>query len=243
MNPFSQEIIIPLGLLMGALVHGLAGFGFALVAVPLLALIYPLRLIVPLVALNGLVINLALFGLLRRHFRPALIKPLLLGALPGIVVGVVILKKVPEGPLRWLLALVLGGYGLFGLFSPHPRITLSPSWGYFFGLIAGALGAALNTPGPPVVIYISLSRLKKEEMKVALQGFFAILGVFVVGLYLLGGLISSFVWRWFLLSLPLVALGLVSGQILFHRLGETAYRRLIFGLLVVLGLMMIPRGN
>ncbi len=80
-------------------------------------------------------------------------------------------------------------------------------------------------------------------MKVALQGFFAILGVFVVGLYFLGGLISSFVWRWFLLSLPLVALGLVSGQMLFHRLGETAYRRLIFGLLVVLGLMMIPRGN
>ncbi|WP_456430980.1 sulfite exporter TauE/SafE family protein [Thermosulfuriphilus sp.] len=233
--------LIPLWLFLGAFVHGLAGFGFALVAVPLLAFAYPLKAVVPLVAINGLIINLLLFYTLRGHFRLKMISPLLWGALPGIFIGVRALKQVPENPLRALLALILTAYGLFGLFSPQLRLCLRPSWGYLFGLMAGALGAALNTPGPPVVIYISLLALTKEEIKVALQGFFSILAVVIVGLYLAGGLITPFVIKWFLFSLPGVLLGLFGGHRLYGHLSETGYRRLIYFLLIALGLLVLAK--
>lgn len=45
-------------LFFSAFVHGLAGFAFALLAVPLLSLIRPLSEIVPVIALWGFTMNL-----------------------------------------------------------------------------------------------------------------------------------------------------------------------------------------
>ncbi len=224
-------------LFTAALVHGLAGFAFALLAVPLLAFFCPLRFVVPLLALLGALLNGTLLFCLRRHFALRRIVSLLLGAVPGVWVGVKFLNQAPEGLLRVLLGALLVGYGLWGLVRPKVHVRLSDSWGYFFGFLAGALGAALNTPGPPVVIYVTLKGWSKEEVKSTLQGYFLLLLVLIIGAHWWEGLLTPKVWRSFSFYAPLTLLGLFSGHWLSRFLSLKLYLRLLYALLVLAGLL------
>jgi len=227
-------------LFAAAFVHGVAGFAFALLAVPLLVLLWPLREVVPLVALFGGTINGLLLLSLRRHFRLRRVLSLLLGAIPGILVGVIFLARAPERDLRLVLALLLVGYGIWGLWNPRPRIRLGEGWGYFFGFLAGALGAALNTPGPPVVVYVTLKGWSKEEVKSTLQGYFFLLAGLIIGAHAFHGLLTGKIFQRYLCYWPLVVGGLFLGHRLYYRLSLKAYLRLVYGILILAGVLAWP---
>ncbi len=226
-------------LFLAALVHGLAGFAFALLAVPLLSFLWPLLEIVPLMALLGLVLNGLLLLSLRRHFQWKRILSLLIGAALGVPSGALFLAKAPEEALRLLLGLTLVIYGLWGLLNPRPHLVLSDLWGLLFGFLAGALGAALNTPGPPVVIYVTLKGWKKEEVKSTLQGFFFLLLILIITSHFWEGLITFSTWKKFFLFAPVTVLGLFLGHRLYFRLSLKLYLRLLHAILILAGILTL----
>ena len=224
-----------------AFVHGLVGFAFALLAVPLLSFLWPLREIVPLMALLGGVLNGLLLFSLRRHFHIERIKSLFVGAIPGVVCGSLFLSHAPEEILRWVLGITLISYGFYGLFRPHPKIILSEKWGYFFGFLAGALGAALNTPGPPVVVYVTLKGWPKDEVKSTLQGYFLVLLLLVISSHVLEGLVTILTIQRFFKLAPLVILGLFLGHKIYYFLSAEHYLRLLYLLLIIAGFFSLGR--
>jgi len=226
--------------LLASFVHGLAGFAFALLAVPLLSLVWPLKKIVPLMALLGGTINGLLLLSLRRHFYGRRILTLFLGAIPGVGLGATLLSRAPEEGLRFILAVVLVGYGIWGLLNPTPRIRLGDRWGYFFGFLAGALGAALNTPGPPVVVYVTLKGWSKDEVKSALQGYFFILALLVIAAHFWEGLLNFQILGLYFKYLPPVLLGLFLGHLFYYRLSFKVYLRTLYAILILAGLLTLP---
>ncbi|OAQ20435.1 sulfite exporter TauE/SafE family protein [Thermosulfurimonas dismutans] len=214
-------------LFFSAFVHGLAGFAFALLAVPLLSLIRPLSEIVPVIALWGFTMNLILFWLMRRSFRLKPVLGLLLGAIPGIFLGAEALSLFPEKILRFVLFFTVSGYCLWECFPRFRKIQLSPLWGPVFGFMAGFLGGMLNTPGPPVVIYVNLLRVGKDELKSALQGVFMVMVGFMILAHGLYGRLGDSTLKAYLLYLPAVLFGMALGQGLYRRIGEVSYHRVI----------------
>ncbi len=215
-------------LFMAAFVHGLAGFAFALLAVPLLSLVNPLTEVVPLVALFGFTMNAIMLWLMRKSFRLRPVAGLLAGAIPGVFLGARALGLFPERLLRLILCFTVSGYALWEIFSPGSRkIRLSPAWGPIFGLAAGFLGGMLNTPGPPVVIYVSLLRLEKDALKSALQGVFLVMVGFMILAHGLYGHLGPSTFRLYGVYLPVVLCGMALGQMLYLRLGERSYHRVI----------------
>ncbi len=233
--------ILPAAILFGAaFVHGLAGFAFALLAVPLLIFLWPLQEIVPLLALFGGTINGLLLLSLRQYFHWRRVSPLWWGSIPGVFLGAIFLSRAPEEYLRMILALLLVTYGFWGLLNPRPKVKLGDGWGYFFGFWAGALGAALNTPGPPVVIYVTLKGWSKEEVKSTLQGYFFGLAALIVSAHAYHGLLSFEVFKRYVFFLPAVVGGLFLGHRLYYRLSLKAYLRLIYGILILAGVLVWP---
>jgi len=235
------EWIAGLILFAASFVHGMAGFAFALLAVPLLAFFWPLRFVVPLLALLGVVLNGVLFFFLRRHFLFRRVQSLLLGAIPGVWAGVKFLHRGPEDLLRLLLGLTLVFYGGWGLIRPRVSRGIKDSWGYFFGFLAGALGAALNTPGPPVVIYVTLKNWQKEEVKSTLQGYFLLLLVLIIGAHWWEGLLTGKVWGNFLFYIPITLLGLCLGHYLSTYISLQLYLRLLYALLILAGFLNLAK--
>ncbi|WP_297057307.1 sulfite exporter TauE/SafE family protein [Thermosulfurimonas sp.] len=221
-------------LFTAAFVHGLAGFAFALLAVPFLSFFQPLVLVVPLVALFGFTLNAIMLWWMRRDFRIRPVAGLLLGALPGVFLGAKALGFFPERIPRLILAVTVSGYALWEIFHPgSTRGRISPAWGPIFGLAAGFLGGLLNTPGPPVVIYVSLLEMQKDALKSALQGTFLLLVGGVILAHGLYGNLTPAVWHLYGRYLPAVLAGMILGQILYFRLGERSYRRLVHFLLLL----------
>ena len=232
---------VALIMLAAGLVRATVGFGDALLAMPLLALFLPLQVASPLVGLTGLVLGTVI--LIEHHgavdWRAA--RHLLIGAALGVPGGVLLLRVVPARPIEICLGIVLVGYGLFGLFGPRAPRDLLPgaAAGVATGLFSGVLGGAINTSGPPVVIYTAARAWPPATTRATLQGYFLPSGILIAISHGLGGLWTDRVWVAFAASVPSLGLALLLGGRLRRRLAPERFRGAVHLLLVAMGLLTL----
>lgn len=232
---------ISLILFFAGFTKGLSGFGALLLAIPLLALFLDIKTVIPLVTLVSIFLSLILLIELRHHFSRRNIYPLLVGAIPGIPLGVFFLKRLDEEPILWALGVTLIIYALYSLFFRSLSRGIKQKWAYLFGFVAGCLGGALSLTGPAVIVYGSLQDWDKDEVKATFQGFFLVSGLLVALFHALNGLTTSTVLRSFGVSVPTLVLGNYLGSLLYGRIEEEHYRKVMFILLGFMGAFMIYR--
>ena len=164
--------LVLLIIFISSLIRSAFGFGNALIAMPLLVLILGVKTAAPLVALVGIVI--ALVMLLREwrelDFKAAIY--LILSTLAGIPLGLFFLKSTPEHIVKIILGLVLIVFGLYNLFGLRLPPLRKGNLVFPFGFLAGILGGAYNTNGPPVVIYGVMRGWGKERFRANPAGLF-----------------------------------------------------------------------
>lgn len=234
-----QYLIIALILFTGSLIQGLAGFGFALTVTPLLSLMMPLRELVPLITLCGTVINLVLFIYMRKSFSLKRIIPLVMGSIPGIPLGVFLLTQVNEQYIKYLLACILMTYSILSLTGVLQPGGLSRSWGYFFGFLSGVLGGAINSNGPPVIIYSSLNKWDSDTIKVTLQSFFLSSGIMIIASHYFSGILTAKIAQKSLMALPVILGGIYAGMFFYKKIDQVFFRRLVLLMLILLSLMLL----
>ena len=88
-------------------------------------------------------------------------------------------------------------------------------------------------------MYTSLTRWSKDDVKATLSGFFLAASALTALVHLGAGLTSLDVGRLFLAALPGILGGVLLGNHLSKRTSEGSYRRLLLGLLGVMGVMML----
>ncbi|MEW5718334.1 MAG: sulfite exporter TauE/SafE family protein [Chloroflexota bacterium] len=230
---------IVLTIFLAIFTQSLTGFGTGLVSMALLPAFVGIRVSAPLVALTAGTLELALVIRYRDTLNVQSVWRLLLAALVGIPVGIISLRNLDERIGLTLLGIVLVAYPLYALFSPRlPKLEGRP-WPYIFGFVAGLLGGAYNTSGPPVIIYGDSRRWSPAEFKANLQGFFLLNDALVIASHALSGNLTPWVWENFLLTLPAIVLGMLTGLALSRFINPALFRQIVLVLLIVLGLRMI----
>lgn len=225
---------------IASLVQALVGFGSSLIAVPsLLLLLEDAKIVAPLVTLSGLVINARLVFSLREYFRRQYLLPLVLGAIGGIPFGVMILTYTPLEILKWGLAILILAYSIYSYIQPDFLLKVSNWWGAVVGFIAGCLGAALSSNGPPLVIWASLQDWNKDEFRSNLPAYFGITGIISLIAYQVSGLITISVWQYFFYSLPASLLGTFVGEYWGDKINPDRFKQIIRLLLVCLATVML----
>ncbi|MHB8830227.1 MAG: sulfite exporter TauE/SafE family protein [Syntrophales bacterium] len=232
--------VILLVVFASALVRTVSGFGNALVAMPLLALAgISMQTATPLVALLSLV--LAVCILLQNwknvDFRSAW--RLLATTALGIPIGTFIVKSAYENVGKILLALIIIGFSGYSLAKPKLIALKNERMAYPFGFIAGILGGAYNSNGPPVVIYGTLRKWRPDEFRATLQGYFLPSSVIIVAGHALGGLWSPAVLNYFLISLPVTLLAVLLGKSLHRFIPPGRFDRLIHIMLLLIGILLL----
>ncbi len=224
---------------LSGFVQGMTGFGSALVAIPLLCIFIDIKVAVPLTVLTGLVITLFLAFKLKTHLDKKKLLPLCLATLPGVFVGVTLLKKVDSEVVALLLGLLIILYSLYNLlFHPRPR-HLHHYWSYLAGFSSGAIGAAFSAGGPPVIIYSTLKGWSKDEIKATLTGFFLFNTCLTIAAHGITGLTTYEVLISFLYSTPFVLAGTVMGSYCYGFFKNETYMKIIYSFLILMGIMMI----
>ncbi len=231
--------LISLIFLLAGFTQGVSGFGAGLVAMPFLTLLLGIKAAVPLCMLNGLVITGCLSLQLKLHWHWGKILPLLLGCLPGIVVGALALKGLNGDLLQLSLGAFIFLYALYGFtVRPRPR-GIGSRWGYVAGFLTGAISSAFSAGGPPAVIYLSLTDWSKDEIKATLSVFFFVSGIVTALGHAVVGLTTFAILQQFLVTWPLTLTGVLAGSLLYRRIRQRTYIRIMLMLLMAMGMMMI----
>ncbi len=242
MTPTSLVAAVAGIILLSAFVRSALGFGDAVIAMPLLAALLGLKTATPLVAFMGSTIAILI---LARHWRKGDWKAstlLVLSSLAGIPVGIYLLTRLPEAPLKIALGLVILAYGLFGILRPSLRIRdEKPALPCLVGFAAGILGGAYNTNGPLVVVYARLREWPPERFRVTLKAYFLPTGILVLLGYGAAGLWTRQVLGLYLWALPALLFGVWAGGRLNRNLAGGGFARWVDAALVAMGAFLIVR--
>jgi len=161
-------VLIGVAVLAAGFMHGVIGFGFPLVATPLLALVMDLKaaVVVSLVPTLGVtLVNAFRGGKLRESIGRFWFLPLCL--LVGAYVGTRLLIVAPSEPFLLVLAgLVLVflnmhrlGHTELALVKRHPTPAAIVS-----GVMAGVFEATVNVAGPMLLVYFLLAGLNPRAL-------------------------------------------------------------------------------
>jgi len=216
---------------LSAFAQGVAGFGSALVAMPLLALLIGVRDAAALVALLSLATNVALLLPVRRALPWRLVGTLLAGSAAGIPIGVLFLVGTDPRLARALLGATLVATSAALLVARRapggPVGSSSGGSALAVGALAGLIGGAFNANGPVIALFAAGRGWAKRETHAAMQLYFFVSGLAIVALHGAGGITSRQVLLSALFSLPFLGAGSLAGWAVHRRVDEGRYRLLL----------------
>jgi uncharacterized membrane protein YfcA len=228
-------------LFLSAFARSMLGFGNALIAMPLLALVVSVQLASPLVALANFATSLTMLLTSRRSIDFRAAWRLLIASLVGMPIGLLFLKTAHESTVKTILGFLLVLIGAYNLIAPKLPKLQSDRPAYAFGLVAGILGGAYNTNGPPVVIYGTLRGWSPQSFRATLQCVFFPTNLMILVGHGLTGLWTPTVLRLFAFGLPLMLLAIYVGGRLNRLVPRGQFNRVVYAFLAVIGLLLVIR--
>lgn len=229
-------------LLVAYAVFGMTGFGSALIAVPVLAHLWPLATLVPMIALFEIASALLVGGSQRRAVDLGEAATLLPFMLAGIAVGALLLVRAPPDWLVAGLGVFVMGYGLRGLLAREAAFRRSPRWWAApFGLVGGVVSAMFGTGGSFYVIHLAGRLEDKSALRATLSTVLGTSNAIRLAVFVATGLLLPAVAFTAAVLLPVVLLGLWLGMRLHDRVSRAALMRTVCALLVPAGLSLLAR--
>jgi uncharacterized membrane protein YfcA len=227
--------------LVAAFVHGAFGFGFPLLATPLLVLVFDLRTAILLTLLPTVSINLVSI-LSERHWREALRRywPIPAFTVVGSFVGTQVLLGVDPEPFRFLLAAVLIAYLVSDRLHGGREPLRVPGWGMaLFGLMLGLLAGLVNIFAPLVVAFALYTQMPTSLMVATFNLSFILSKSGQIAGFASQGAFTGDPVRLSLWVLPVVLAVLWLGIRLRRRLASATYRRLLKAALWVISAVLL----
>lgn len=251
-----EVVIIVLLFALGSMVQTVAGFGSALVIMPVLTQVVGVRTAAPVQILVGFTVTMIVLYQNRHALQWREAARLIAGSVVGVPVGTLVLRSFPSTPVTACLGVLLVGYAAFE-FRVAPRFRsavafegstcpASAAWkaravSGFVGFCSGVLGGAYATDGPPLIIYGSVKRWPKATFKSVLQSCFLVNGLCMVCCHGASGLITRQVVMYSLYAIPGMFAGVAAGTLLDRHVDHARFRRLLLWLILVLGTALFAR--
>ena len=234
-----ETAFIGLIIFVSSVLQGVFGFAFVLVGMPLLSFFLDIKFVAPLIALFLPLITGILTFRSRASFDYRKLLPLVVGAAVGIPLGIYFLIEFSDKLIKTTLGVFLVVYSSYSLLTRRVPFRL-PAWSaYVMGFLAGALGGVFNTTGPPAVLYVSSQEWSKTNIVASLNFFIFITSIMVLMVHLFSGNITREIFTTFLVFIPAMLAGMFLG-IRGHRgFSEDKYRKCLFALLIVMGVIFL----
>jgi uncharacterized protein len=232
------------GTFAAALVTGVAGFAFGIVAAAVwLHFLSPAHTTALIVA-YGLIVQGISVWKLRRSIRLARLIPFLLGGAVGVPIGVELLHWTAPATLRLSVGIVLILFSLYSLLRPQVApVTAGKATDGAIGVLNGVVGGATGLAGIALTIWCTLRGWPRDEQRTVFQP--VGVAIFVMTGFWLGGtgLIGADTLHLFVIGLPVLLVGTWVGLRLYARLDEAGFRKVVLALLLISGLGLVIRGS
>ena len=236
-------IVGGLAVLLAGFLRGLTGFGFALVAVPIVSTLVEPQIVVPMILIHGTVTSIPLLIHARHEMQPLHIWPLMAGSIIGAPFGSYLLLVLDADILRLLIGIVAFGFAvLFAIgFShkiAHERIAFVP-----VGFLSGLLNGSSSLAGPPVILFFANQGIPPMVFRANILALFFATNIATISAFIIGGLFSTDA---FLLSFvfgPSLIIGTTIGARYSRRVNVRLFRNIALTVVMGSGIVAIVDGS
>ena len=223
---------VVLVVLVAGIAQTVAGFGFALIAVPpLIAMLEPEQVVV-MVAVLALTNSALVLYRTWSHVPWRTVAVMLAASLTAMPLGLAVLLLAPGDLLRIavgvasvLMALALVSGVRFGDGGSGGHVIA--------GAASGILATSTGMNGPPIVLHLAGQRVPPVEFRGALAAFFLASGVMSITLFTASGVVTGAALGYALFGLPVVFAGNAIGHYASGRIDQDLFRILVLSLLIV----------
>ena len=237
--------VLQLGLFLSAtfaaaLVAGVTGFAFALIAAAVwLHILTPLQTATLTIG-YGLIVQGYGFWKMRHAFDWSRVWPYVLGGIPGIAIGIQVLRWANPAYMRTGIAAFLVLYSIYSLARPAFKpIQAGAAADTAVGFLSGLLGAMAGFPGIIIVIWCTLRGWPRDVQRGVFQPVsVALLAMSALALAATGSIAINTIYL-FLMGLPALALGTWAGFSLYGRIDDETFRKIVLWLLLAAGAFLL----
>lgn len=227
--------------LLGGLVRGFTGFGFAMVFVPLATVVVGPVSAVGLVWAIDAPFALPLAARVSRKAQWSEVLPLLAGATALLPIGVWLLTRLDPLLMRWLIALLI--LSAVAVLASCWRYHGQPSTPLSLGVggLSGLAGGLASVGGIPLAIFwLSSQRNTALQMRHNLVTYFALSTIIAGTILAWNGVVTLAVIRQAIVLMVPYGLGLAVGTRGFHRASDITFRRAAYAIIATSALVALP---
>lgn len=233
------ELIVVAGaVFVASFVQVLAGFGFGLLAVPVMTLAISPREAVIVSTFVSITVTAYQAFTLRKDCVRELSRRMIVGAYLAMPLGLWIFVTVDESTLRialgcaTLVSVVLLARGL-NLHSVGPGLDVVA------GLISGVLNTSVSTNGPPLVFALQARQLTPAQFRATINRVFAWCAIAAIVLFVSAGKVTRDGLVGAAVALPAMWIGQAAGYPLRKHFSAVRFRKLVLALLTLAAISAI----
>ena len=241
-----QAIFCALVVVAGFAVRGGVGFGGGVVAVPMLALVLPIQLIVPVMTTLNFLAS-ARHGVRdRRLIQWRDVRRLMPAALLGVLLGLYLFTAIDPRPLSRALGVFVMLYALYMLWTAGRLPVVTERWAKPLAAAMGAAAGLVGTlfggaAGPLFVIYLNTQRLSKDQFRATMTAIMMGMSIARITGYASLGFLDLSGLKYLAAAIPLMLLGGFIGDLVVRRIDQRRFERALGGLLIASGALLAFR--
>lgn len=234
-------IVAPIAVLAAYVIFAISGFGSTLIAIPLLAHLFPLKFAVPVVVVLDAVASFSQGFRLRHGLNRHDVLPMLPFLVAGMLIGVSILVSVPGDILLPILGVLVAAYGLYYAIRRESAFRFGRWMAAPFGLLGGTTSSVFGVGGPFYVMYLAGRGSTPEQIRATMPFIFMFTTVGRILLFSIAGLMNRDVLITAALLIPVMFAGLWCGNRLHLNISREHAVRVIGTLLTLSGVSLLLR--
>lgn len=213
--------------LLAAIVNGALGYGFSSITVPIALLFLSNRVLNPALVLIEVVLNAYVLWNNRDAFSNVWrrVLPIVVGLMPGIVVGTAIVSQVNPGWLRFTTFVLLLPLILLQATGYLRPLRSGRAVGFSFGGGLGVLYSVTTISGPPLAIMLTNQGLVKKDFRAALGVVRLAESSMTAVAYAYAGLFTATSVALIPWIVPTIVIGVPIGALIIQRVRPETFRR------------------
>jgi len=216
---------------IAAFLQSISGFGFSLLAMPLLSVFVDIHDAVVIATLCGIFTNAVHLKKDHHLVERSVARRISLSALIGMPLGAVVLSLFSATQMRVIISAVT--VVLVFLMMRHFVLKVeNTKVDIVLGALSGLLATSVSTNGPPLVFLLQSKQLDPWRLRATLAYVFTVSGCASFAVLMMAGKGSVDAVQYALLSLPAMSLGTVIGRRTRNYVTQEVFKRMMYVLLL-----------
>ncbi|WP_078382067.1 sulfite exporter TauE/SafE family protein [Sutcliffiella halmapala] len=224
-------------ILVASILQTSTGFGFSIMATPFLLMLFLPQEAIQINIILSLLISISLIWKISKDIDFTLLKRFIIGSIVGVPFGILIFISININVFKIGVSVLLLVLTL--LLIVNFRVKSTRNRDFIVGGVSGLLTTSIGMPGPPLLLYFTGTDTEKGKLRATTLAFY----LFIYFISLITQIIftgtNKLIWESSIYAIPVVFIGLIIGQIIFHWLNQRIFKIFTYILLSFTGIYLL----